>query len=227
MGHAARPVRSPPRPAGRGFRVVTINSRYRGERFEYLIGIMGHEFLRDDTSNSQPETAILCALTAMTSMQVLAKSPELAYQGTELARQLNSEVMLFINSREAGSPNSELYAPTGLGITPGSPNHTADFWSFFVEANPPGSSPGSETLRTILRHVLADGTPIPRSPTGIKRPPSCSRHLNDDWLSDVQRAQITVLLQLVTVDEIAQATGLGRQQVIDTLGLQPYLDAIN
>lgn len=34
------------------------------------------------------------------------------------------------------------------------------------------------------------------------------------------------LLQLVTVDEVAQATGLGQQQVIDQLGLQPYLDAI-
>jgi hypothetical protein len=37
---------------------------------------------------------------------------------------------------------------------------------------------------------------------------------------------ISVLLQLVTVEEIAQATGLGQQQIVDTLGLQPYLDAI-
>jgi hypothetical protein len=38
--------------------------------------------------------------------------------------------------------------------------------------------------------------------------------------------QISVLLQLVTPAEIASSTGLIEQEVIDTLKLQPYLDAI-
>jgi hypothetical protein len=38
--------------------------------------------------------------------------------------------------------------------------------------------------------------------------------------------QISVLLQLVTPAEIAQMTGLSEQEVINTLELQPYLNAI-
>jgi hypothetical protein len=45
-------------------------------------------------------------------------------------------------------------------------------------------------------------------------------------MSDKNRVQISVLLQLVTPAEIAETTGLSEQEVIDRLELQPYLDAI-
>ena len=52
------------------------------------------------------------------------------------------------------------------------------------------------------------------------------QNLNDVWLDDKARVQVSVLLQSVTPGEIAQAIGLSQQHIIDTLGLQPYLDAI-
>ena len=50
--------------------------------------------------------------------------------------------------------------------------------------------------------------------------------MNDDWLSDVGRAQIEVLLQMLSVKTIADKTNLSRSQVIAKLHLRPYLDAI-
>ena len=204
-------------------RIIAVNRRHEGDRFEYLIGVMGHEILHDDTGTPQAEEAINTALTAMTQMQVLSKSPELARGGTELARLINDGALLFINSREAGSPNGEIYAPTGLGVAPGSPRDTADLWTFI---NGAGFSPAPEPLRTILQNVFAPGTSIPATLNFDQATAELFANLDDNWLSDTQRAQISVLLQLVTVDEIAQATGLSQQQIIDTLGLQPYLDAI-
>ncbi len=61
----------------------------------------------------------------MTYLQVLSKHPELAYEGTELSRQMNDGALAFLNSHEHGSPNSEIYAPTGRGIAPGSPRQRA------------------------------------------------------------------------------------------------------
>ena len=51
-------------------------------------------------------------------------------------------------------------------------------------------------------------------------------HLNDKWLSDVGRLQISVLLQLVSVKTIAQKAELSRSKAIRKLHLKPYLDAI-
>ena len=51
-------------------------------------------------------------------------------------------------------------------------------------------------------------------------------HLNDTWLSDEGRLQISVLLQLVSMRTITQKTGLSRSKAIRVLHLKPYLDAI-
>ena len=45
---------------------MTVNRKYASEDFRYLIAVMGHEFLRDDASNSPAEEAINTSLTAMT-----------------------------------------------------------------------------------------------------------------------------------------------------------------
>lgn len=208
---------------GSAMRFVIVNDRYRAERFEYLIGIMGHEFLHHDFGTTGAEEAVLNALSAMTYMQVLVRTPELAYGGTELSRQMNDLALLFVNSREAGSPDSEIVAPSGLGTAPGGPRSTPDLWTAFGGR---GSSPAPEPLRSILQNVLVPGTPIPATLDFDQATAERFANLGDTWLTDAQRVQISVLLQLVTVDEIARASGLGAQQVIDALALQPYLAAI-
>ena len=201
-------------------RVIVINDRYQSEDFRYLIGIMGHEILHDDFSTSNAEEAILNSLSAMTYIKTLSQSPELAYSGTELSRQMNDLAMIFLNSREDDSPNSEIVSPSGTGIAPGSALDAPDAWTFFNGDS--SSTPGSQPLSNILADLgLATSTDYSQSTA------ETFENLNDDWLSDQQRLQVSVLLQLVSVEDIAQEAGVSEQDVIDTLELQPYLDVIN
>ena len=54
-------------------RRILVDIRYQAERFEYLIGIMGHEFMHDDGVVPRSEEVVLNGLSGMTYMQVLAK----------------------------------------------------------------------------------------------------------------------------------------------------------
>ena len=197
---------------------VIVNRRYDREDFRYLIGTMGHELLHDDNSVPGAEEAILNSLTAMTYVQVLRKHPERAHTGTELARQLNTFALLFLNSREHGSSNSEVNAPTGRGVAPGSPRNEPDIWSIFDGS---GTSPAPAPLGQITRSL---GLPVA---TNFSLSTAKGfQNLNDKWLSDVGRVQVSVLLQMVSVQEIAKISGLTRGQVKRKLRLGPYLDAI-
>jgi len=215
----------------RGRQEIIFNRRYAGERFDYLIAVMGHEILHDDAIPGAPEESVAYALTAMTHMQLLSQLPALAYSRTELARWMNTLVLIFVNSREARSPNSEIYAPSGRGIAPGSSQSQTDLWSFAhapdISLNRVAPSPGAGPLRKILRNALTRGTSIPRSPGFNRSTAALFARLGDRWLSDNDRAAISVLLDLVTPRQISRATGLSKRQVIRRLGLRRYLAAIN
>lgn len=198
---------------------VIVNRRYDREDFRHLIGVMGHESLHDDNSVPGAEEAILTSLTAMTYLQVLSKHPERAHTGTELARQMNTFALLFLNSREHGSPTSEVNAPTGRGVASGSPRNEPDIWSVFD--GDATTSPASAPLGQITRS-LGVGSASRFSLATAKS----FKDLNDSWLSDVGRVQISVLLRLVSVKTIANKTGLSRSEVKRKLRLGPYLDAI-
>ncbi len=200
-------------------RSVIVNRKYEHEDFRYLIGIVGHEFLHDDAQTPRAEEAVNNSLSAMTYMQVLIKHPELAYKGTELSRQMNDLALLFLNSREHGSPNSEIYAPTGRGVAPGSPRNEPDMWSIF-DANA-DTAPAPAALGQVVRPL---GLPTP-SKFSLATAKTFA-NLNDNWLSDVGRVQISVLLQMLSVKTIADKANLSRSQVISKLHLKPYLDAI-
>jgi hypothetical protein len=198
---------------------IVVARRYQSEDCRYLIGVMGHEILHDDFFLSTAEEAINTPLTAMTYLQVLSKHPELAYKGTELTRTLNSSSMIFLNSRENDSPNSEIFAPTGRAIAPGSPRNEPDFWSFMGDNGT--TSPAPPPLGQITRNLG-----LPAATNFSLATAKTFAHLNDKWLSDVGRVQIEVLLQMVSVKTIAAKAKLSRAKVIRKLHLRPYLDAI-
>ena len=208
---------------GNGTRRVVFNDRYDRESFALMINVLGHEFGHDDPGNSNAEEAILSAKNAMTHLQVLLRNPALAYLDTELSRRLNTSVLAFLNTREhAGrhknSPDSEIVAPTGRGIFPGSANFTVpDLWTLLDGG---GSSPGSAALPQILAAVGASGSVYNQATA------ESFEDLNDTWMTDVQRVRIGVLLQLVGPGEIAKVAGASKQGVIRTLGLKRYLAAI-
>jgi hypothetical protein len=198
---------------------IIFNVRHRGESFIRKIPLWVHELGHDDGPNSGDEEAVLHAATAMAWAQVLTASPGLAYENTELTRYLNSYLLVFLNSRNKDSPTSQIVAPNGTDTAPGSAKSTTDFRAFIEGAS--GSTPLPPVVGDILSGLgLADtseyNTVLLES----------YQHLNDHWIDDKQRVQISVLLQLVTPSEIASTTGLSEQEVIDTLELQPYVEAI-
>jgi len=198
---------------------IIFNSRYAGEHFSRKIGLWVHEIGHHDGLATGEEESVLHGLMAMAWAQVLSRFPAIAYEDTELTRVQNSYAMAFLNSRESGSPNSEIVATTGTGVAPGSTDNAPDFRGFIGMTA--GATPAPSTLAAImsslgLTNTTEYGTTLLES----------FEHLNDTWLTDVQRVQLSVLLQLVTPAEAAVATGSGEQQVIDAMGLQPYLAAM-
>ena len=204
---------------GGGVKVITINERDASENFRALIPTIGHEILHgDDNQNSAAEETINHALTGMAWMQMLSRFPELAFGSSDVPRVNNTDAMLFVNSRERGSPDSEIYAPSGSGVAPGSPFNAHDLWTLCGSS---GSSPASPTLIKILPSLG-----LPKPAQFNQATAETFESLNDKWLSDVQRVQVAVMLQMISLDDITRVSGLSQKQAIDLLGLQPYLDAI-
>ncbi len=200
-------------------RYIFFNGKYASEDFRYLIGVFGHEVLHHDSSTPPAEEAINNPLTDMTYLQVLSKHPELAYKGTELSRQMNDGALAFLNSHEHGSPNSEIYAPTGKGIAPGSPRNAPDEWT--LHGGDSSTSPAPAALGHITRNLG-----LPSTSKFSLATAKTFEKLNDNWISDVGRVQIEVLLQMLSVKTIAAKTNLSRSKVISKLHLRPYLDAV-
>jgi hypothetical protein len=200
---------------------IIVNSRYEAEHFARKIPIWVHEIGHDDAPDTHHEERTLHGLNALAWGQVLHASPGYAHANTELTRVMNSYVLRFLNSREKGSPQSEIVAPTGIGTAPGSPYDTPDVATAIAEPAQSGNTPAPASVLHIVARLGVSGTQFGPALN------EAFANLNDAWLDDAARVRISVLLQLVTVAEIAQATGLTAPQVIDTLDLQPYLDAVD
>jgi hypothetical protein len=214
----------PDSSAGAGKRKIAISSRYERESFEPLIAILGHEVQHSDQAASNAEEAVMSEETAMVRAQVLSGHPELAYKGTELARRLNDFALAVQNSRHPRSPNPVIFAPDGLGTIPGSPNSESDMWSLLDGS---GSSPAPAVSRTIFKNILRSGTKIPNPLTFNLTSAKLFEKLNDNWLSDVQRLQIGVLLQMVSLKTIADTARISQSQAVAKLHLAPYLAPFN
>ena len=132
---------------------------------------------------------------------------------------MNDLALIFLNSRENDSPNSEVYAPTGVGVAPTSPRNEPDIWSIF---NGSGTSLAPAPFGQILSNLGLPAATSFRLGTA-----QTFANLNDAWVSDVGRAQISVLLKMRSVPEISNRSGLSRSQVINMLRLQPDLNAMN
>ena len=212
---------------------ILFNRRYEREHFGLLIGTVAHETLHHDAPKNGAEEVVNGATTAVINMQVLSRHPELVASGTELVRQANDYVAAFVNSRAPGSPASGLVAANGKGVWPGSARSKRDFWTLVstLYTNAPGYSssptPAPEALRSVLRAVLRPGVRIPKPLTFSLATAQLFGQLNDTWLSPVDRLRVSVLLGLVSVDEIVKYTGVSRAKAISTFKLTPILAVMN
>jgi hypothetical protein len=218
--------------AGAPNRIVLFNRRYESEHFALQIGVIAHEILHHDAANNATEEAILNATTALIHMQVLNRHPELAHTGTELSRQLNDLVLLFVNSRAPGASRSAIVAAAGKGIAPGSARSQPDFLTFFLKrkgllySDASVTPPAPPAFASVLREVLAPGVAIPAPLLFDKPTASLFSRTNDRWLSPVERLRVSVLLGLVSMDEITAYTKLSRAKATATFKLAPVLAAM-
>lgn len=223
-----------PGTASVGSGQIVFNRRYNGEHFALLSGVFAHEILHWNDGVPPPtEEVILHVVNIVVYMQLLRLNPELATSGTELARQKNSDVLVFINSRSPGSSRSAIIVPTGRGTAPGSTRNERDIYQhakyyhgYGWAAKPEDSSPAPPVFATVLRSLLAPGVKIPKPLTYSKKTAELFSKMNDTWLSPVDRLRVSVLLGLVSMEEIVKYTGLPRAKAIATFRLAPILAAM-
>jgi hypothetical protein len=187
-GVTASPGRVVGPAAGREPRARVVNERYRAEHPALLALSLTHDLLWRGAGASQCEEATLHALGAMVHVQLLARCPELARTGTELARRQNSLAITLLNSRHPGNADISLIAPDGPGTIPGgAPSmQTRDFWSIPFVGNGPHDGPAGDApalLGAVLARVLEPGA-APSDPARYDDALGAllSEHLSREWL---------------------------------------------
>lgn len=197
-----------------------INERYRHEHPHLLAPSLAHDLLWSPDATGHAAETVLHVIEAMVHLRLLARTPELAHLGTELARKQSSVAITLFNSRPAGSPRITLLAPDGLGTIPGgSPAMaTPDFWS--VPFGPPGDDEAPPLLAAVLDGLVDPSTERPdplRFDDELGR--WWSTHVDDRWLLVRDQIAAGVALGLVRVEDLADIAGRPVAEVVEAWSL--------
>jgi hypothetical protein len=140
---------------------IRFNQRYDGEDPFLFAPIMGHEALHlGDQSNSNTEEQVATSFDGLLAIDELARHPELATIGTELARRINTRALVRLNSG-LGSKLG-LYATNGNALVfPGSTAATGHSWYEDTGGGEPSvSTPGFSLLGRYLDGIHTADTPL-------------------------------------------------------------------
>jgi hypothetical protein len=199
-----------------------VNDRYAAEHPAVLAPSLAHDLLWSGDGHDQYEEATLHAVLAMVHLQVIAASPWIAHLGTELTRRQNSLAVTLANSRHPGSAALAVRADDGPGTIPGGdPSmRTPDFWSIPFAGGPVTDRPAPPALAEVLAAAAADPRAIPvplrydRALDGF-----LANDLGRGWLGPAEQLRATIALGLVSVDDVADASGLGTDAAVRAYGL--------
>ncbi len=208
-------------PAGADAGLCVVNDRYRAEHPALLAGSLAHDLLWTPSTSGHAAETVLHALVAMVHLQLVARRPELAHAGTELARRQNSLAITLLHSRRPGSSRISLCAPDAPGTIPGgAPSmQTPDFWS--VPFGPPGDSDAPPLLAAVLGVLTKPGVVLPvplRFDEGLGA--WLDEHLADAWLPLPDHVRAAAALGVLDGADIATAAGMGVDHVVDAFGLR-------
>ena len=207
-------------PGPEGKQRVGMSDRYRYEHFAAITPNIVHAMLHHDGTFSYPEDVTILAISTITYLQLVEWHPEIAYTGTELSRFNNTFALALLNSHRAGSPEIELIVPGGASVLPGSPEDAADFWTVLVENDSPSIAP--DVARVILGNILKPDVSIPQ-PLWFSRETVelISGNINPEVLGPVERIRFSVLLTMISTDEVAALLNQTREVTVETFGLAP------
>src|SRR3954452_10362159 len=153
---------------------IIFNERYKGENPFAFVRIMAHEPLHGGEatgSDSNYEETVNSSLDNLVYLRQIARHPDIARLGTELARRNNINAMERLNS----GPGSQLglFATNGnRPVFPGSPTvHATSYWAD-VDNGDTRTTPGNPILPQYLARFHKAGAP------------ACSGATNDKPLLD-------------------------------------------
>jgi len=200
-------------PGPDGKQRVGVSVRYQFEHFTAIAPNIVHALLHHDENFSYPEDVIVLTIATVTYLQLLDLQPASAYHGTELCRFNNTFAMALLNSHRAGSPELELIVPGGSSVLPGSHEDYPDFWSMIVRLE--STSEPAPALRVVLAGLLVSGTALPASLNFSRETAELiGGRISPEILSDAARVRLSVLLTMISTDEIAALLSLTREETI-------------
>ncbi len=210
-----------------GHAQILIPTRYENEPWQLFVPLIGAAELQHSQSQITPaDEAITNYEFDIEYAEILAKHPQLAYRDTELTRRSNGGVMEFLNSRHPNSAQNVIIAPDGLGLYPGTTNPFKDMWSNYTGTTGGGVSPAPSEAKTVLKSLLP-GVNLPNPLTYDESTAKLFQHMKDPYLPPATRLKLAVLLQLVSVSQVAHKLGITNTQAISRFRLQPILKVVH
>ena len=199
-----------------------VNDRYAAEHPAVLAPSLAHDLLWSGDGHDQYEEATLHAVLAMVHLQVIAASPWIAHLGTELTRRQNSLAVTLANSRHPGSAAMAVRADDGPARSPGATPRCrpADFWSIPFAGGPVTDRPAPPALAEVLGRRRRRPRAVP-SPLRYDRALDgfLANDLGRGWLGVAEQLRRLIALGLVSVDDVADASGLGTDAAVRAYGL--------
>jgi hypothetical protein len=141
-------------PAGEEqFRIV-FNETFRAENPFLFTRTFAHEPLHQDETNGVYEEGLITALDTLVYLHQLAQHPELATEGTWLARFHNTNALARLNSG-AGTQLGLLATNGNRPILPGSAVDFVSFWDRYRDNPTFEATPGNGLLQAYLQSIGA------------------------------------------------------------------------
>jgi hypothetical protein len=118
-----------------GRRTIWLNPRLEGERLEFLMPLLAHEAIHCDTFDGRWEEVAATAFDAFLYLRLVAAIPDLALEGTPMARSLNIDLLAFLNSgRWVPESVGVLPSPKVENALPGSTSEARSFGDYVIQA---------------------------------------------------------------------------------------------
>jgi hypothetical protein len=138
---------------------ITFKSSHQADNPFLFSRLFVHEALHQDPSGGTLEEAAAVSLDSLFLLGQLARHPELAATGSEVARRNNSNALLRLNSGTGSALG--LYATNGNApIFPGGAVDYRSFWARFSSASDLNQTPpGNQLLGSYLTSFHAPGAP--------------------------------------------------------------------
>lgn len=149
-----------------GRRILWLNPRVEGERFELLMPLLAHEAIHCDFEDGLAEEIAATALDTHLYLLLIAMDPELPKEGTLLARTLNIDAVALVNSGRALPESIGVLPSPGIENVLAGSNARAGSFAEFVAAGYPDVTEFEAPPEAVAQAYVTNLAQISGVPTG-------------------------------------------------------------